>query len=97
MRFCGTRKISKIEDAEALQNDLELLYNWSKNNNMEFNGLKFECLKFGDNRSLSDDYDYIDSTGTDSITDAQSVRDLGVYMDIDGNFEIHITKAVWKA
>jgi len=62
---------------------------------MEFNGLKFECLKFGDNRSLSDDYDYIDSTGTDSITDAQSVRDLGV--EFDGNFEIHITKAVSKA
>ena len=80
-----------------LQNDLESLYSWATHNNMAFNGLKFECLKYGVNRELADSYDYIDSSGSSPITDAQSARDLGVHMDIDGTFTTHITKAVNKS
>ena len=64
---------------------------------MAFHGLKFECLKFGDNKDLSEEYDYIDSSGSNSIKDAQNVRDLGIYMDANGTFEYHIYKAISKA
>ena len=93
----ASRRISTLEDAELLQNDLDKLYEWSITNNMAFHGLKFQCLKFGDNKDISEEYNYIDSSGSNSIKDAQNVRDLGIYMDVNGTFEYHIYKAISKA
>ena len=64
---------------------------------MAFHGLKFECLKFGNQRELSDQYDYIDSTGSNAIKEAQNVRDLGIYVDSNGTFDFHIAKAISKS
>ena len=93
----ASKKIASIEDAESLQNDLNALYTWSEHNNMAFHGLKFECLKFGNQRELADQYDYIDSTGANPIREAQNVRDLGIYIDAGGSFDYHISKAISKA
>ena len=63
---------------------------------MAFHGLKFECLKFGDNKDLSEEYDYIDSSGSNSIKDAQQVKDLGIYMSDSGKFDFHVDELCKK-
>ena len=51
-----------------LQSDLDQLYIWAKNNNMTFNGDKFESIKHGENMNLKNSYQYI-SSESDEIED----------------------------
>ena len=44
-RLC--RGVTNVTDASALQTDLEAVYQWASDNNMSFNNLKFELLRFG--------------------------------------------------
>ena len=46
------RKIANNVDAQELQADLNQLYIWAENNDMKFNGDKFESIKHGDNKEL---------------------------------------------
>ena len=46
------RAISTINCVERLQNDLELLYKWEKDNNMKFNSKKFELIRYGPNEQI---------------------------------------------
>ena len=39
-------------DISNLQDDLNLVYHWTSNNNAELNGLKFEHLCYGKNKEL---------------------------------------------
>ena len=39
--------IKSLDDAEEMQKDLEILYNWQNSNNMQFNDTKFQLLQFG--------------------------------------------------
>lgn len=64
---------------------------------MVFNGLKFECIKYGTNELLKTQYDYIDPTNSNSIMDKPVIRDLGIQMDLSGQFETHIFKTISKA
>ena len=43
------RAISDTSSVEKLQDDLEVLYNWEKENNMKFNAKKFELIRYGQN------------------------------------------------
>ena len=47
-------KIENEEDVENLQENLEKLYQWTKENNMEFNGKKFQILRYGDIQDIKD-------------------------------------------
>ena len=51
--FCDdTRILGRVtseEDVENLQNDLEKIYDWARDNNMGFNDKKFEILRYGSN------------------------------------------------
>ena len=40
------REVASEIDATGLQADLDSLYEWTLLNNMEFNGLKFEAIKY---------------------------------------------------
>ena len=44
-----SRSIDTEEDVEELQKDLDKLYQWQEDNNMLFNGKKFEVLRYGPN------------------------------------------------
>ena len=44
--------VSGVNDASALQRDLEIVYQWAEDNNMSFNYLKFENLRFGADSTL---------------------------------------------
>ena len=46
------KPIETESDVENLQEDLECLYAWARENNMKFNGTKFQLLRFGENHDL---------------------------------------------
>ena len=75
-----------------LQRDLEALYEWSDTNNMMFNGGKFQHLRFGPPQS---DRRYVTPEG-ELIAMANDVRDLGITMGANGNFEAHVSDSVLK-
>ena len=39
--------IRSAQDEEDLQRDLDTVYSWTESNNMQLNGDKFECLRYG--------------------------------------------------
>lgn len=89
-RICSTK------DAEDLQRDLDAVYNWAEQMNMEFNDSKFELLRYGKNQELKAMTGYLASNGS-TIEESQSVRDLGIMMASDGSFKEHIEKTVQGA
>ena len=85
------RKISTEEDVEALQEDLEKVFNWQEDNNMKFNGKKFELLRYGNNEILKENTKYLNPEG-EEIEQTEKLRDLGIQMSDTANFNEHITK-----
>ena len=48
-------KVTSPEDAKALQSELDMIYQWTRDNNMVLNGDKFECLRYGPNKQFQSD------------------------------------------
>merc|ERR1711873_131244 len=90
------KKIAEETDAMNLQSDLEDLYDWAKANNMEFNGSKFQSLKYGRNLELKELYNYENSDRSEAIEDVDCTRDLGIEMATDGTYNNHIAKIFKK-
>ena len=85
-----TRVVMEVgtnEDIDHLQEDLHKLYCWAENNNMEFNGEKFQHLSYGPRSSGNSGY--LTADGKD-IGVAASLRDLGITMSGDAKFDLHI-------
>ena len=91
------RQIWTELDAVNLQSDVEQLYKWASDNNMLFNGEKFECLKIGSNEDLKLNYNYNTPNCDGCIDDVDSLRDLGITVSTKGDFREHIFKIVSKA
>ena len=51
-------RIKTEQDVEKLQEDIDLLQSWAENNNMQFNGSKFQLVRFGYNEDLKDETIY---------------------------------------
>ncbi len=83
-------------DAVDLQNDLFQIYGWSEQNNMKFNSLKFEALRYGRNKELKELTSYV-SPEWQVIEEKTCVRDLGVLMSTDTTFKEHINKIISSA
>ena len=83
-------------DAIELQADLDALYEWAAHNNMEFNGTKFEAIKYGKNINLKQNYNYYNSDCSEAIGDVDFLRDHGNILSSDGSFQNHINKVVSK-
>ena len=88
--------IGNVEDAFKVQNDLIKLGHWSNDKNMLFNNLKFECIQTEFDYELKEQYNYITPDQNHIITIKESVKDLGVWMSNDGNFNLHIQKVISK-
>ena len=86
-------EITTNEDQVKLQEDLQKLYCWADRNNMEFNGGKFQHLGYG--TRLPDKVDYLTVNGG-SIEEASSLKDLGIMMSANANFDIHISEICAK-
>ena len=88
--------IENVDDSMKLQEDLDEIYDWSNENSMEFNDVKFELLRYGPNRNLKQQTSYKTSSNT-IIEEHQFVRDLGVMMSNDCKFQIHMNTSILNA
>ena len=86
-----SKGVSGVTDASTLQSDLEAVYQWAEDNNMSFNNLKFEVLRYALDSTLKMSTSYTSPCGT-VIDTKEHVRDLGVTMSADGSFSEHIKK-----
>ena len=91
-----SRAVSGVREASSLQTDLEKIYQWSVENNMMFNGEKFEALRYGRDDVLKCTTSYTSPEGS-VIPEKEHVRDLGVTMSNDGTFKQHITNMCLSA
>ena len=70
---------------------------WQVENNIKFNNNKFKLLQFGKNKELKESYTYLSPDLSDVIIPEDTVRDLGVTFNKDGNFSNHISNIAKKA
>ena len=84
-------------DAKELQNDIETIYKWASEVNMEFNGDKFECIRYWPNEDLGavfrQEFIYQNEEG-ETIEEKEHIKDLGVQLSNDLTFSKHIDKVV---
>ena len=79
-----------------LQVDLDAIYHWADENNMEFNNTKFECLRYGYNNDLKACTSYKVKSG-EWITEVDHAKDLGVTLNSNGNFKEHLKNVLSTA
>ena len=91
-----TKGLKTEHDACDLQNDLFQIYNWSQANNMKFNSLKFELIRYGKNNQLKESTTYV-TPEWELIDEKDDVRDLGVTLSNCCNFKQHIANIVESA
>ena len=93
------RTILSPADCTALQEDLNRLFTWAKEWNMEFNLDKCCVFSLGGKTNKNYDHDYIMSqNNTISVMKTVSqVKDLGVIIDQKLSFEEHINGKVTQA
>ena len=91
--------VQTVEDLETLQNDLNKLFEWKNENNMKFNDDKFEHLSHGRNfKSLKmiPKGEFV-TDEDDIIKNKSSVRDLGIEISQESNFNVHIAQVCRRA
>lgn len=91
------KKVTKEEDVEELQEDLNKIYDWEKINNMQFNGGKFLVLRYGTNTALKENTVYFTSEIQEVIKQVDYCKDLGITMQENATFEMQIDKVCSKA
>ena len=89
-------KISSIEEATNLQDDLESIYNWQEFSNMTFNADKFEVLQLGFDESLKNSYTNLTPDQEGYIVRKEHVKDLGVLISESGDLKAHIAQVIKK-
>ena len=90
------RGIHSPEDCSSLQADLGTIYGWASQVNMHFNSDKFECMRLWPNPSNTPEYDYLGPDGN-TIEVKESLKDLGVYLNSDLTFKLHVEKVATSA
>ena len=93
----ASRGMKTSLDAKELQNDIETIYKWASEVNMEFNGDKFECIRYWPNEDLGavfrQEFIYQNEEG-ETIEEKEHIKDLGVQLSNDLTFSKHIDKVV---
>ena len=89
-------EIKTTEDRDALQNDLDLLVEWSEKWLLKFNSKKCKVLHIGKNNPK---YKYYirDGNQINELEETLCEKDLGVHVDNNLKFEEHIVLTVKKA
>ena len=87
--------IRSESDRLGMQEDLCKTYEWALENNMQFNGKKFELLRYGGTTSLpATEYSTPDGQ---PIKHVEAVKDLGVMFKNSGTFETEIDHVTSKS
>ena len=87
------RTISSPLDIQTLQNDLDLLYNWSIDWLLRFNISKCKTMHIG--RFTSDDYTYF--MNNQPLPTVELEKDLGIFVDNHLKFHDHTAAVAAKA
>ena len=87
-----SKKVKCNEDKQQMQEDLRSIYDWAKDNKMEFNAKKFEQIIHGSSKDVS--VEPYKSSSDDPITIKNTVKDLGVFATNDLLFEEHMKKTI---
>ena len=82
-------------DATLLQEDLNAIYDWAKENGMQFNAGKFQALRYQPFPAYPLQQSYVGPDGI-AIPELDTVRDLGIKMSKDATFRAHIAGMVAK-
>jgi hypothetical protein len=88
------RQINSAADTDNLQCDLNVLYKWADDNNMNFNNEKFEVIRYGAKGKPPPQYTASDGS---PIEEKEIIRDLGIMIKNDATFGAHIQHIVDKA
>ena len=91
------KRVNNETEVEELQEDLENIYKWQRENNMEFNSKKFLVLRYGKNTKLKEETEYYTGEMESIIEQVEMCKDLGILMTDDGAFEAQTEKACKKA
>ena len=89
------RKVTSLEDAVILQNDLEALERWSDKWLLEFNPDKCHVLSLGKFEKIRHTHHY--SLCGEELDHVFEEKDLGIIIDADLKFEEHMASKVNKA
>ena len=90
------KPVKNESDVEDMQKELDILYEWAEENNMKFNGKKFQVVRYGKDENLKNETLYF-TENTENIVERQEVvRDLGVMMSDDRSFKDQIEKGAKK-
>ena len=87
------KRITQDSDCQLLQEDLNSIYKWAEENEMQFNDKKFESIYYHPNRRTYADQVYRTTDGT-AIEQKSSIRDLGIMMSEDATFTENIETMV---
>ena len=90
-------KVNNEEEVEKLQDNLNTIYEWERNNNMKFNGGKFQVVRYGRNIDLKEDTLYFTGDMTEVIEQVETVKDLGVMLTDDAKFDKQIENVCKKS
>ena len=86
--------IKSASDTQKLQADLDSIYKWSREVNMQFNSDKFELLRYQANKHQPRPPQTLVSDDKSPIEEKQHLRDLGVTMSDDATFSKFIHEKV---
>ena len=86
--------IDSAGDALKLQEDLDAIYSWSKEVNMEFNSDKFELMRYQANKRQPRPPQTLVSDAGTQIEEKKNLTDLGVTMSDDATFSLYIQEKV---
>ena len=81
------KRVNNEAEVECLQEDLDKIYTWQKENNMEFNEKKFLVLRYGKNKNLKETTEYFTGNMKLIIEEVETCKDLGILMTNDGKGE----------
>ena len=80
------KAVSNAMNEVHLQDDLDMIYLWAVENNMEFNSKKFQAIRFAEIYGHS----YYSNNKDEPIDHHQLIKDLGIHMSWDMKFDKHI-------
>ena len=90
------RGVTDTTDCEHLQSDLQSVYGWAKEVNMEFNSKKFEWVRYTAKEGTAPDFQYSAPDSSD-IDQKDNLRDLGVRLSSNLSFSLQVEKVVSTA
>ena len=89
------RHIRCPDDAAKLQDDIDKLVEWSNIWQLKFHPEK--CVSMCIKRKLNNQQPHVFNMGDHILSNSSCEKDLGVYIDDNLNFDIHINTAINKA